>query len=104
MLDQIASFWHQLPYDQRYSIWLCAGLLSLSFLLFFNYRLIRYALGHRRFRGEWYNEADYQLLIERVIERQKYTSRVLDPDELEIIRKHLRVQPRFSHRSSRGGI
>lgn len=107
MISQIkvaADYWQALSFDTRYTIWMVLGVVLLASGLYVAYRFFRAALGHRKFRGTWYSSADFQSLLNRLLTDQRESNRVLQYDELQLIRKAL-LPSRFKpiHKNRYGG-
>jgi hypothetical protein len=102
-LKAVSDYWYSLPYEIQHNLWL--GLGTAFFLVsgFCFYRLMRYALGHRRFRGVWYNRARYHQLLIDIHRHQQETARVLAHDELEAIRKAMYPDIKPIHKGRYGG-
>jgi hypothetical protein len=71
--------------DAAYWIWLACGIVGIAAYLWISYRVIRWLLGHRRFRSSWYNAADYRRLLQDIREDQRRGVPLRD-DELQVIR------------------
>jgi hypothetical protein len=98
MFEQIINYWNSLPHDVLFWIWLGSGFLFLAITAYLWYRLMRRILGHRRFRGAWFNAQEFEALVDNIIERQQETLRVLDHDELLLVRERHggRIKPLHS--------
>lgn len=88
-LQSLADYWYSLPFDTRYTLWLAVGIFILSLASLLAYRLFRAALGHRKFRGVWYQPEDFQRLLDGLLTDQRESNRALQYDELQLIRKAL---------------
>jgi hypothetical protein len=103
MLDQIIAAWDLLPFDVRYAVWLASGLLLLLCLIFLSYRVIRYSIGHRKFRGAWFNDVAFANLLNSILRDQKESGRVLEHDELRLIRRYVLPHVKPLHKGKFGG-
>jgi hypothetical protein len=89
IISQYSRFcsWYAAGGDGPYQLWLYSGLAALCLCLICAYYLMRRLLGHRKFRGTWYNEQQWQELIKMTFEDQQKGSRVLRYDEVKLLRK-----------------
>ncbi len=71
----------------RYYAWLTLGLLALLFWVWLAHRVMRKLLGHRQFRGTWYNEEQFQHLLKLLDEDCAKGLRVMRHDELKLLRQ-----------------
>lgn len=85
--DQMLGFWYQLDHATRYNIWLSLGAAGLLTYLYVCYRLIRWILGHQRFRGTWYTPHQMQQLVNILDEDQASGRRVMQHDEIRLLRQ-----------------
>ncbi len=88
-LDTALRAWHGLDYELRYGIWLCLGLLILAALLAASYYLLRRMAGHRKFRGTWYSDSQFQQLLHMLREDHRNGHRVMRHDELKLLRREM---------------
>lgn len=73
--------------DNLYNLWLASGALILVAVLWFSHRVMRHALGHRKFRGTWYTESQFETLITMIDEDSKRNNRVMRHDEMRLLRQ-----------------
>lgn len=81
------AVWYALGPDGPYYVWVASGMLGVAVFLVFSYRLIRWALGHRKFRGHWNNPDQYHRLMQMLHEEQM-NNRVLAFEELSALRAY----------------
>lgn len=85
-LPLAADWWHSLGYAAHYYMWLGSGVVGFLVWLYFGHMLMRKLLGHRKWRGTWYNEHQYQELINILFEDQASGRRVMRHDEISALR------------------
>lgn len=81
------AWWQSLGADGPYYLWLGLGIAGLLAWLFISHRVIRRLLGHRKFRGTWYNEQQFEVLLKVLQEDQQSGRRVMRHDELRLLRQ-----------------
>lgn len=90
-LDPILAFtintWLSLGPEIRHQIWLAWGAMTLIIILALWYPFFRKLLGHKKFRGTWYNEEQYEALLKILKEDQDSGNRVMRYDEIALLRK-----------------
>jgi hypothetical protein len=69
------------------TLWIAIGVIGLSIWIYAAYRLARFALFHRRFRGTWYTPEQYQALVNILSEDQNSGRRVMQHDEINLLRE-----------------
>lgn len=84
-LDQLSVYWNQLDYSLRYNLWIASGVLGLILWAWISHRIIRKALGYRKFRGAWLNEEQFQELIYILDEDLQSGRRVMQHDETDLL-------------------
>ena len=82
-----AEVWQSLTPDDFYKAWLGSGVILFFLLGWVSYRIMRRALGHTKFRGTWYDEAQFETLIKMIDEDVKRGNRVMKADEMRAIRR-----------------
>lgn len=87
VLKSVDTVWHSLGPQEVYMLWIGAGILGGLVWLFIAYRVIRRALGHRKFMGTWYNAVQFQELINVLAEDQARGHRVMRHEEIELLRR-----------------
>lgn len=83
----VLTRYHGLTYDELYNIWAISGAILLLIWLYVSYGIIRRALGHRKFRGTWYNEHEFEQLLKMIHEDNERGHRVMRLDEMQLLRK-----------------
>lgn len=83
----LIDYWRSLGPAALYYLWLSSGLVGFLLLLFISHRVMRKLLGHRKFRGTWYNEMQFQELINILDEDQASGRRVMQHDEIVVLRQ-----------------
>lgn len=89
IITQYSQFctWYAAGGEGPHKLWFYGGMAILLAILLFAYYLIRKLLGHRKFRGTWYNEQQWQALLKMTCEDQERGNRVLHRDEIKLLRK-----------------
>lgn len=87
IVDVVLRSWNQLDYQVRFNIWLWTGIALLSVILVIWYFWMRKLLGHRKFRGTWFNAREFQELINILKEDQDSGRRVMQYDEIQLLRE-----------------
>ena len=77
--------WNSLGPHGPYYLWLASGGVGLAISLVVFSRLGRALLGHRKFRGRWFNPEQYRHLMQLLHEDQM-NNRVLAHHELQALR------------------
>ncbi len=85
---QAVSLVQALTPDQLYTVWLWAGVVLFAALAWVCHRIMRKALGHRKFRGTWFNEEQYETLLKMIDEDCRRGNRVMRHDEMALLRQH----------------
>ncbi len=80
-------FVESLSPSDRYYLWAGSGAMILLLCLWVSYRVMRKAFGHRKFRGTWLDEQQFEALITMIDEDSKRGSRVMKHDEMQLLRK-----------------
>lgn len=86
-MESILVLWERLSFDTRYSLWLGFGVGLLVAVVVIWYYWIRQLLGHRKFRGTWFNAREFQELINILKEDQDSGRRVMQYDEIQLLRE-----------------
>jgi len=85
--QQRAGEWfNSLGPDDFYMAWLASGVVLFAVLARISYLIMRRALGHRRFRGTWYNEIEFEVLLKMIEEDIESGRRVMRHDEMTLYR------------------
>jgi hypothetical protein len=84
---QALALWYSLGPEGSYFVWVASGILGLIAILLLSYRMFRWALGHRKFRGHWYDPERYHGLMQMLHEEQ-LNNRVLAYEELAALRAY----------------
>lgn len=80
------ALWHGLTPGDHYNLWMASGGVLFLALLWFSHFIMRKALGHRKFRGTWYNEEQYETLIKLIDKDSTRGNRVMKKDEMDALR------------------
>jgi hypothetical protein len=72
--------------DQLYNLWAAGGFALFVIWCWWSYGWIRRLAGHRKFRGTWYNAAQYEVLIQTIHEDSASGRRVMQADEMAALR------------------
>jgi hypothetical protein len=83
---RIIAYWQSLTHDDLYNLWLAGGAVWFLFLLWFSSIVLRKAFGHKKFRGTWYSEDEYETLIKLIDEDSTRGNRVMKKDEMDALR------------------
>jgi hypothetical protein len=86
MPAKVIALWHGLTPDDHYNLWLAGGAVWFIFLAWVSSRIMRKALGHKKFRGTWYNVEQYETLIKMIDEDSTRGNRVMKADEMKELR------------------
>ncbi len=81
------GWWHSLSPDTVYYVWAGSGGLLFLILVWFSHLVIRKALGHRKFRGSWFNEDQFEALLKIIEEDCARGNRVMKNDEMQLLRR-----------------
>lgn len=81
------DYWKSLGPLGPYYLWLFSGAAGFLLWLVISYRIMRKLMGHRRFRGTWYNAHQFQQLVNILNEDQESGRRVMQHDEIELLRQ-----------------
>jgi hypothetical protein len=84
---KLSSWWQLLSLDDRNSLWAAGGVVLLLVWLWFAFLGIRKACGHKRFRGTWFNEEQFEALIKMIDEDSNRGNRVMRNDEMQLLRR-----------------
>jgi len=84
-IAQLLEWWHS-GGDGPYYAWIVLGVALLLFLAWMWHRLIRKILGHRKFRGTWYNTDQLEVLVKMIDEDNAKGNRVMKHDEMALLR------------------
>jgi hypothetical protein len=87
-LSRLTGLWQALDGETQLAIWLAAGAVGLLLWAWASYRLLRRLAGHHRFRGRWFNGAEYQRLMQVLWEDQQQGTRVMSHAELRALRAY----------------
>jgi hypothetical protein len=85
-LEPVLNWWRSLGPAGPYYVWIASGVLGFTFLVAVWYRFFRKLLGHRKFRGTWYNPYQFQELVNILNEDQESGRRVMQHDEIALLR------------------
>lgn len=80
------ALWHGLTPDDHFNLWAASGGILFLMLLWFSHFVMRKALGHRKFRGTWYNEQQFETFIKMIDEDSARGNRVMKSDEMDALR------------------
>jgi hypothetical protein len=83
---KVIAWWNSLTYDDFYNAWLVVGVVLFLFLAWLSHLIMRKTLGHRKFRGTWYNVEQYETLIKMIDEDSTRGNRVMKADEMKELR------------------
>jgi len=90
-LNQLIQYgnasWRSLGDDGRLDVWLGAGMIGMVCWAGCAYLILRRLAGHRKFRGRWYSEAEYDRLMQVLWQDQQAGTRVMSRQELEALRR-----------------
>lgn len=86
-LDVARAAWDLLDYATRRNVWMVSGLVGALLVFVVWYRWFRCLLGYRKFRGTWYNSHEMQQLVNILSEDQDKGNRVLQHDEVQLLRQ-----------------
>lgn len=84
--QQALAWWSSLGPDGPYYVWLVGGVFAAVLWLWFCHRMIRSILGHRKFRGTWYNADQLEVLVKMIDEDNAKGNRVMKHDEMALLR------------------
>lgn len=73
--------------EWQWNLWAAGGVLLLLLWGWWAHRMVRRALGYRRFRGTWYTQEQWEVLIKMIDEDNASGHRVMQHDEIEILRE-----------------
>ncbi|CAG4883759.1 conserved protein of unknown function [Georgfuchsia toluolica] len=83
---QFFCSWYSAGGSGPYYLWLSIGALFLLLLAIIAHAVMRRLLGHRKFRGTWYNEYQFQQLLKMTYDDQQRGHRVMRHDEMQLLR------------------
>lgn len=84
---KVLGWWQGLTPDDFYNVWVGSGVVLFLFLGWLSHRIMRKAFGHVLFRGSWYNAEQFETLIKMLDEDVKRGNRVMQHDEMQVLRK-----------------
>lgn len=80
------AWWSSMGSDGPYYVWLAGGVVLFLAWAWFVHRLMRKLLGYRNFRGTWYNEEQFEILVKFIDEDNHKGHRVMRHDEMQLLR------------------
>lgn len=93
-MNLLFDYWHQLyAFSQTllqqyaFEVWAFGGIVLLLLWAYISHHWIRCVLGHWKFRGTWYNRYQIQEYINMLAEDQARGHRVMQHDEIELLRR-----------------
>jgi len=84
----IAGWWQSLGIKGQNDLWLTVGWVMLVLWAWTSHRVLRHLAGHRKFGGRWYNEAEYEQLIQGLAEDKQAGRRDMNDAELQALREY----------------
>lgn len=85
--DQLLTWYQAITPDQLYVAWLVSGVVLFLVWLWWAYGVLRRAIGHVKFRGTWYDAEQFEVLIKMINEDSARGNRVMQHDEMSLLRK-----------------
>lgn len=83
----LQEYWRLLGPAAPYYLWLASGGVGLMLWLWASHALMRKLLGHRKFRGTWFDRDQLQDLVNILHEDQASGRRVMRRDEILLLRE-----------------
>ncbi len=79
--------WYQAGGDGPQLLWWSSGFFFFAALALIYHWLLRKILRHRKFRGTWYSERQFEVLLLQIREDQEKGNRVMRADEIQLLRE-----------------